>query len=188
MSMKNRLKTRDQRLQTRRGIKIFLVFSFCYLIFAVSSFAVAGEVVSLKEVLSNPDYYHNKEITFIGEVVGEPLDDNGNTWINVLDGNYHIGVYIDNINFRYPLVEDIKHFGTFKTKGDIVKIKGIFHKNCPMHSSRDVHIYSLHVEKEGFYFNRPISSLKKEALFKLAIICLTLAVIYFIKVKYVRRD
>ena len=139
---------------------------------------------SLKEILKNPQYFDNRKIVFEGEVIGEPLKEEGGVWINIKQGRVGIGVFLENPEE----VTKIKNFGSYKRRGDWVQIEGVFFNNCPVHLERDIHAYKLKVIKPGFILREEIPLFKRKLSLGLALLCLTLGIICFITLKYVRRD
>jgi hypothetical protein len=156
-----------------------IIFCIGTFIFCLGFFLDVYASPSIKEILKSPDKFDKKEIEIKGELIGEPLRDKDGFWINVSLDNFNIGIFITN----KELLKKLKYWGSYKVKGDIVKIKGTFFKECPDHHERDIHAQEIIITKPGF--------LKKEVIppfkFKLAmvsfIICLTITIIYFIKIK-----
>lgn len=136
----------------------------------------------LKDILSEPDTFDKAKVSFKGEVIGEVLKEKDGVWINMSSGDFNIGVFLKD----KKMVDKIKNFGSYKVKGDRVKIEGIFYKRCPFHFERNIHALSLEIINiGGVRMEVPLDS-KKKLSFILIIICLTLGIIYFIKIKYGR--
>ena len=139
---------------------------------------------TLEEILKNSQDFDNRKIVFEGEVIGEPLKGEEGVWINVKQGKVSIGVFLEDSE----AINKIKNYGSYKRRGDWVQIEGIFFNNCPIHLERDVHAYKLKVIKPGFLLREEISLFKVKLSLGLALLCLTLGIICFITLKYVRRD
>jgi len=158
------------------GFLFLIIFSTCLIARAASG--------RLGYILNNPGNFNKKVVTVEGEAIGELLrDNNGGVWLNILDAGYNIGVYTHNP----ATFKDIKNFGAYGKRGDIIEVKGIFYKNCPLHAERDIHAASVKIIRRGYVSKESVSSGKEFESFVLSIICLTLAVIYFIRLEYARR-
>ena len=135
-------------------------------------------------ILNHPDEFDGKVVTVEGEAIGGLLNDNRKgVWLNILDAGYNIGLYASN----RALFKEVNNFGAYKKRGDTIEVKGIFYKNCPLHGERDIHVVSVKIVRRGYALRETVSGHEKFTSFALSIICLTLAVIYFIKLEYARR-
>ena len=133
--------------------------------------------LKIEEILKNPSFFDGKVVKIEAEAIGEPLKGKEGVWINV-KGKATIGVFFKDSSWKM-----IKHFGSYKEKGDILEIEGIFHKNCPQHKIPDIHALRIRIKKEGFFKKEIIPSYKIKVSLFLGIICLTLLGVYFIKDK-----
>ena len=170
---------RPRYLKCLRAVLMFVIAGA-----TISSAFAWGATVSIKELLSYPNKFNNKVVRVQGEAIGGVLKAKNAFWINILAGDYNLGVYVD----KRLGVGHIKHFGSYKVRGDIVRITGIFHKDCPIHHELDIGAIKLTVVKSGFSQPTHISSFKEITSVVLAIICLTLGLIYLIRLRYVRRN
>ena len=115
--------------------RIICTFSFLFLSF---NFAFA-QAVSSKELISNAKFYEGKAIIYKGEVIGDLMKRGDYAWVNLHDGGNAIGIWIP-----LPLTEEIVHSGSYKAKGDIVEVTGIFNRACPEHGGDlDIHARAL---------------------------------------------
>lgn len=127
---------------------------------ALAASGVDREVTST-DLLENADAYNEKKVVYSGEVVGEALKRGNNAWITVNDDHYseknrreyeelkggNSGI---NIFCSYEDVEGIKYFGSYETKGDNVKVEGIFYMSSPEHGGDlMIEAESLEVIREG---------------------------------------
>ncbi len=163
-------------------MKIFKVIIFFLTLFVLDIPAYA-ESVSLGNLINQPDKYDQKTITFEAEVIGEPLSTQSGNWFNVTCGSYHIGIFFKDKD----LINQLKYWGSYRQRGDIVQVKGVFYKNCPAHSQSGVHLISLELVKRGMDVSYPISSGKIKFAFLSFVICLTMAAVYFIKVRWQKK-
>jgi len=150
-------------------ILITLVFA---VIFPCFVFAV-----SLEEILNAPAEFDSKAVEIEAEVIGNPLKGVNGVWLNVKSGESNIGVF----SLDAAVLESIKYWGSYGQKGDKLKIKGIFYKNCPLHQISDIHLNSLAVIEKGCENKMAVSSERIRLAVMLFIICLTTGLIYFIK-------
>jgi len=138
---------------------------------------------SLEEILSKPKEYNGKNVTLEGEVVGEVLGNDQGGWINILDKGHNIGVFSSSKEI-FLLIE---HWGSYKEKGDIIRIEGMFYEDCPQHHTSDIHLESFKVVKPGFRKEEIVSSDKKKIAMGLFVICLIVNLIYLIKGRHGRK-
>lgn len=163
---------------------IFAVFLFCSVFCFLPSVACFAEPVSSTELISNPKQYDGNEITYTGEVIGDVMVRGNFAWINVNDGKNAIGIWL-----RTELAKEISHSGSYKQKGDIVEIKGKFHRSCVLHGGDlDIHADSLQILERGRNVDEVISNRKVAVAIIFLIICLTLTIIYFIRLGYGQRS
>ncbi|MFA5388701.1 MAG: DNA-binding protein [Candidatus Omnitrophota bacterium] len=127
----------------RRKLTQFLLLAAgCWLL--VTS-CYAEESVSSADLINNAKEYDGKEIVYQGEVIGDVMARKEFAWINVNDGANAIGIWL-----AKDLVKVIAYTGSYKSRGDIVEIKGIFHRSCIEHGGDlDIHAAELRKAKEG---------------------------------------
>jgi hypothetical protein len=81
------------------------------------------------------------------------------------------------------IINSINYWGSYKERGDLIRIKGIFYKNCPVHGGRGLHLSDLEVIEKGKKIKPKVVDEKKRfALFSF-VIFLTLGCIYLIKIR-----
>lgn len=164
--------------------KITAVILFCFIVLGPLGSRSFAQVVPIKEVLTYPDKFDKTIIVIQAEAVGENIRDKQGSWINVSCDGFNLGVYFSDDT----LVQQVGNFGSYKTQGDILRIKGTFYKSCPFHFERDIHATSLEIIAPGGPLKEKLSSSKRMSSVALAIICLTLAFVCLIKLRYARRD
>ena len=80
-----------------------------------------------------------------GEVIGDVMARGDYAWVNVLDGENAIGVWINS-----SLAKNIKYTGSYKSVGDRIEITGIFNRACVAHGGDlDIHAQGMRVLKTG---------------------------------------
>ena len=172
------------RLRTKISLwgilKMSLVFGLWFL--ALNSPFAYGEVTPLKEILNQPDIFDRKHVEIEGEAIGEVLKDPGGGWVNIASKGYNIGIFSPDAK----TLERIEYWGSYKEKGDQLKIKGIFYKNCPWHQISGVHLETLEIVEKGGERVILVSPFKRRLATILFAMSLMIAVIYLIKRKYGR--
>jgi hypothetical protein len=167
-------------MNMKSGLKIFLVFGFLFLV--LCNTMAYGQVASMKNIVIKPDEFNGKIIEVEGEAIGELLIDTRSNgfWLNLGAEGYNISIFSsDRAHFS-----KVKEWGQYGQTGDWVKVKGIFKRDCPQHQISDIHLYSLEVLKKGYKKEILVLAWKVMAAIGLLIICLTSAIIYFIKANY----
>ena len=144
---------------------IFLWSGICY-----------AQDISIQRLLDNPRGFNAKQISIQGEVIGEPLKTKDGTWINLSQNGYAIGVFTRNPS----MVSKIHNWGDYDFQGDLVRASGVFYMNSDQHQERAVYMNNLEIISRGYARPDVVSKEKKQRLILLAIICLTLLVIYSI--------
>ena len=135
--MRDRSQVRSHRSEAilRETTKICFLF---FLTLFLSSVCFA-QPISSAELIGNAKQDDGKTITYEGEVVGDIMKRGNFSWMNINDGNQAIGVWIEN-----SLLKDINFTGSYGSKGDIVEVKGVFHRACPEHGGDlDIHAQSI---------------------------------------------
>jgi hypothetical protein len=160
------MKFRLHRLKLKITQIIFL--ASCLLPLASLCFA---QPISSTELITNPKEYDGKEIVYEGEVIGEVMPRRQGVWVNVNDGDNSLGVWMSPQQARV-----IDYKGSYKTKGDILRIKGIFHYACPEHGGDlDIHANSVQNIKSGWQIQERMIPAKRSLLIILIVIlCLIL--------------
>lgn len=112
--------------------------------------------VSINDLIKNSHEYDNQAITIEAEVILEVLERGDFAWININDGTNAIGVYLP-----IEMTEELKYFGDYNHVGDIVRIEGIFSRNCEEHGGEiDIHATSLKIVTSGYLVEKEVSSWK----------------------------
>lgn len=158
--------------------KMFKIILVPILAILMTFMVSAEERVSLNDLIERYKQYNNKTVVVTGEVIGEQMKRGEYSWININDGTNAMGIWVKN-----DLAESIKIFGTYKNKGDIIQVKGVFHINCIEHGGDiDIHVDDLSIMERGYNISHPIQSNKKVTASVLTIISMILIFLYY-KVK-----
>lgn len=126
-----------------------LIFSPISIIKAESAFQNKLENMTVFQLLEKQTELDGKEISFDGEVIGQPIFDKNGVFINLMDHEFNaLGVYLDK-----SMLTTINHYGRDGQKGDYVRVTGIFHKVCLQHGGdTDLHVTKLSMIKPGERF------------------------------------
>lgn len=165
----------------KKPIRLIVFLSTLY--FLLPTFAWT-EPISSTDLINNAKQYDGKSISYEGEVIGDVMIRGNNAWINVNDTKNAIGIWLP-----AQTTKEIFYTGNYKAKGDIIKAEGVFHRSCIEHGGDlDIHAKNITIVKKGYKIEETISPVKIKMVMVFLIICLTLAVIYFIRLGYGRRS
>lgn len=134
------------------GIMLILNCLFCALCHA--------QTVPSAELINNAKRYDGKTVIYTGEVIGEVMERSGGmyAWANVNDGVNAIGIWLG------KELTGIKNgnIGSYKSRGDIIEIEGVFHRSCIEHGGDlDIHAVSLRKVKDGLVISEKINAGKR---------------------------
>ncbi len=163
--------------------KIISLFAFLFLIyhlpFITYHYCHAQEAISSTELIENAQIYDGKEVVYEGEVIGEIMHRRDGVWVNINDGDNSIGVWMSE-----ELAAAIKHRGSYKARGDILEVKGIFNRACVQHGGDlDIHATALRKTKSGWLKQERIIPAKRDLLIILIVI---LCLILILRISIVR--
>jgi hypothetical protein len=116
--------------------KIFLLTVFFSVLANVNLYA---QSLTSTDLLNNTKRYDGQTVAYQGEVIGDIMVRGEYAWLHINDGITAIGAWIPK-----TLVSDIQHLGDYHQKGDIVEIRGEFHRACPEHGGDlDIHVQEI---------------------------------------------
>lgn len=149
---------------------LFVLFVlFALLAFAPSPAWAIGKTST--DLIENSKKHDQKEIIYQGEAVGDVMIRGSFAWVNVNDGVNAMGVWV-----KASEAKQIKYLGSYKFRGDIVRINGTFNRACREHGGdMDVHANDLKIVKSGHPVEHPVH---REKLI-VAIILFLLALVLF---------
>ena len=132
----------------RTGLTLFFLASLLVAARAAPATAPRDSImdpVGTKELIEHPRDYDGKEILFEGEAIGDPMGRGGFAWVNILDSNAAMGVFMP-----AALLPASGNYGSYAAAGDRVLVCGVFHRACPDHGGdMDVHASSVTVLAAG---------------------------------------
>jgi len=156
------------------AFRIWCLFVICNLAFGIYPSNSYAQPVSSSELINNTKQYDGKTVVYCGEVIGDVMARGEFVWINVNDGVNAIGIWA-----AKDLAKDIFYTGSYKSRGDIIEVEGIFHRACPEHGGDfDIHADSLRKIKDGKAVAEKINPAKKTAAaILLGVLCLVLILV-----------
>ncbi|MEG1459381.1 MAG: hypothetical protein RSJ40_08750 [Acetivibrio sp.] len=161
----------------KRKIKAFFGILFLMLLFC-PTMAKAEEVTKVYDLIEHAKAYDEQRITLFGEAIGEPLK-REYTWVNINDGSSAIGVWM-----KTAEADSIEKYGNYKTKGDVIKVQGIFHRACTQHGGEaDIHNVSFVITEKGTSIVRTLAPAKIVTCAILFVIAGFFAFLYYYKRK-----
>ena len=150
-----------------------IIFS---LLFFACIFTAAAEVVTSEELANEPEEYDGETVTFKGEAIGEVMIRGDFAWINVGDETGAIGVFCPQEH-----LSEIEHEGSYKVKGDIISVRGIFHQSCPQHGGdTDIHAEKITLIQKGEEVSHSLEPWKVKLSIILSAIAFALIIINLI--------
>jgi hypothetical protein len=118
--------------------------------------AETSPLVGTKELIEHPRDYDGKVVVFVGEAIGAPMRRGDSAWVNVLDPDAAMGVFMP-----ASMLRGIANYGSNRTKGDRLKVAGVFHRACPDHGGdMDIHAASVEVVAAGTSTPHPVDRVK----------------------------
>lgn len=121
--------------------KAIYIFSFLFLVFDLAF----AQGISSSELINNAKLYDGKVVTFKGEVIGEVMPRGDFAWVNVHDGTNALGIWVP-----LTLAKGILYTGSYKAKGDVIEVSGIFNRACFEHGGDlDIHAQTLRKIAQG---------------------------------------
>ncbi len=138
----------------KNSFRLFLIISLFVLLLGPR--AAFSKGLSSNELLKNAKQYDGKPITYSGEAIGDVMSRGEFAWVNLNDGENAIGAWVSGI-----LTKEINFTGTYKSRGDILEITGIFHRACLEHGGDlDIHVQTLRKISGGNIINHKLDFLK----------------------------
>ena len=166
-----------------RGKRFLASFVIVLVFFVPPAFA---KTISSIELIEKCQFYDGKEVAYQGEVIGDIMIRGENAWINLNDDSYNSKKTGETFKLKgyntgqsiwckASQVKFIKYKGDYKNSGDIVQVKGIFHRACAEHGGdMDIHANELIVLKEGRIIEHSIDRGKVLILLFLALLIVVL--------------
>ena len=156
-----------------------------------------AETVSIEDLINNMAEYDGQEVVIEGEAIGDVMRRGSHAWITVNDDAYSersieegagfagysnigIGVWLE-----AGEAEPIRHLGSYKTRGDMVKVYGTFHRACAEHGEgTDIHATRLMVVESGHEIRHPFDWSKLLLVLILSMAC---AALWLLRLRNIRK-
>ncbi|MFA4991377.1 MAG: DNA-binding protein [Candidatus Omnitrophota bacterium] len=136
-------------------VALLVTLSFCHLVACSDAVGVSSD-----ELIQRAGEYDGKEVLFQGEVIGDVMKRGEFCWVNVSDGKGALGIFS-----AAGLMDNIAAAGDYNYAGDVIEIKGVFHRACAEHGGdMDIHADSVIKIKDGYRFARAINQKKARAI------------------------
>ncbi|MDD5450191.1 MAG: DNA-binding protein [Candidatus Omnitrophica bacterium] len=165
-------------------MKKIVVYVLCSM-FYVLCLSAWAEIITSKDLIENAKMHDNSVVQFQGEVIGDIMARGDNVWVNIKDGTDAIGIY----SKKDLIAKAVRYKGDYNYKGDILLVKGVFHRACPQHGGDlDIHIYEASKIMDGFKTPHEISFSKIVTAFSLALAAMGLAVLSAFRRNYGRKN
>ncbi|MCM8782032.1 MAG: hypothetical protein NC828_03165, partial [Candidatus Omnitrophica bacterium] len=150
--------------------QIFFLFS----VFCLLPFVCFAKPISSAELIERAKEYNNQIVEYQGEVVGDVMVRTDYAWVNLHDGKNAIGIW----GRRDLITHLVKNKGGYNYKGDILLVRGIFHRACPQHGGDlDIHLDSITKIKDGVFTPHYIKGAKVVRAIRLFVVALGLAIL-----------
>jgi hypothetical protein len=160
-------------LSGKKTILYVALLIFITLFPGVSAFC--EETVSSMDLIENAKALDGKTVVYKGEAVTAILARGENSWVNTSDGSNAIGVWCAS-----GLLGSIKHLGGYKVRGDILEVRGTFHRACPVHGGElDIHADSVNIIEEGYVMKEKLD--KDKLKFSAIILLLTFVMLVVLR-------
>lgn len=127
-------------------ISFFKIIVILVLGAVISTRVIYAEPIKIGQLLKESTMYDSSTVIVEGEVIGDIMKRGSHVWINILDDEGSIGVYL-----TIEEANKITYSGNNRFKGDIIKIKGIFNGTCKEHGGDiDIHADQIEVMTVGY--------------------------------------
>jgi len=152
-------------------LKKIISLLFLLIAYSLQLTACFAQPISSTELINNAKLYDAKVVVYSGEVIGDVMVRARYAWININDGNNAIGIWVSK-----AVAKDIQYSGSYKAKGDVLEVSGIFHRSCPEHGG-DLDIHAQYIRKlnSGRLLTERLNLEKRNfSLILLGVLCLVL--------------
>ncbi len=164
------------RLPARQG-SWFLVPALLVTSYLLLVTACYAQTISSTELINNAKDHNGTIVAYKGEIIGDIMLRGGYAWINVNDEKNAIGIWI-----KKGLIQNILYTGSYKAKGDLVEITGVFNRSCIEHGGDlDIHAKSIKIISSGNQVSHAIDATK--IIFASALFII-LALIYLLRSQF----
>lgn len=159
-----------------KTIKTLLITLFLSLFLSIQ--VSAADIADINTLVEKSLTLDGQIVTIEGEAIGEPMLRGEYAWINIGDKTNATGIWLKAYD-----AQKIAVFGDYKHKGDIVKVTGLFARNCAEHGGDfDIHSHSFEIIENGYDKPEEIPQVKIQAALALSLFAVLTAYIYWRRV------
>jgi len=122
-----------------------LILLTLFFILTLSLPLAFSQGISSVELIKNAKEYDGKLVVYCGEVIGDVMLRKEFVWVNINDGDNALGIWMG-----ANLAKEINFTGSYKSRGDVLEITGIFHRACLEHGGDlDIHAQAIRKTANG---------------------------------------
>ena len=161
----------------RKVLKTCILILLLILPFGLNVSAAAK--MDLNQLIENAKALDGKQVTVQGETIGEIMVRGDYSWVNINDGTNAMGIWL-----KTPDAQKVTSYGNYKSKGDTIRITGIFRRACAEHGGEaDIHSDTMEIVTKGSPVKEQIPVGKLVAVVLLAPTAGILYLLYLKKMK-----
>ena len=125
------------------------------------------------QLLENTHEHDGKQVQIDGEVIGDIMRRGKYAWVNIENHGNAIGVFMP-----IEMANKIKYAGSYKFKGDRVRVSGVFNRACKQHGGDlDIHAMELKIYSVGHKVEHPLKTSRVIMLFFMIALVIVLIII-----------
>ena len=126
--------------------------SIITLLFGLFTLPVQAQRLLISDLIEQAQTLNDTPVVVEGEAILEALERGDHTWINLNDGSGALGVWVSR-----ELALTVKTYGDYDTRGDLLRVEGVFHRACDEHGGdMDIHVTALSIVKAGQPIPHPV--------------------------------
>ncbi|MFA6357432.1 MAG: DNA-binding protein [Candidatus Omnitrophota bacterium] len=130
-----------------------LISTILFFVLAFGQETSFSQSINSNELIKNSKQYDGKLVTYAGEIIGDVMVRGRFAWVNINDGNNALGIWMSS-----ALAKDINFSGSYKVRGDIIEVVGVFHRACLEHGGDlDIHAQTLRKTGTGRIVNQKLN-------------------------------
>jgi hypothetical protein len=169
---------RSQKSEVRSQISRIAICSLFSVLCFLFSECYAQPIVS-NTLIEQAKDYDGKTVIFQGEAIGEVMHRGNFAWVNINDGANALGIWLVK-----ELTKEINYLGSYKAKGDILEIEGVFHRACPEHGGdMDIHAQAVKKIQAGQAISEQLDTNKRNIALALAGVLCLIVILQILKKK-----
>lgn len=155
-------------VREKRWYAVVVWFLSCLFIFTVAVQAdniLPKTKFPIANLIEQAKMRDGEMVVIAGEAIGECMSRGKHAWINVSDGSACIGVWM-----RGQMADKVSIFGSGERTGDVVRVRGTFHRSGPEHEGETyIHVTSLSVIEHGTERQLPLPTKRVIVLLLLSV-------------------